>query len=111
MLNGEETAEIPVDFTILTELDDSGVSRYVVGGRVYFEGSVFGNGVNSFTYKGFFDDANYEEPSSTLKKIKSSGLVWIISGGVVVLLLLVLVIYCCCKKSDDVNKTGKKKSD
>ena len=68
MLNGG-TDEIPVDFTVLTELDNSGSSRYVVGGRVYFEGSVFGNGVNSFTYKGFFDDANYVEPSSSLRII------------------------------------------
>lgn len=46
---------IPIDFTILTDLDAQGSSKYVVGGRVYFEGSVFGNKVNSFTYKGFFD--------------------------------------------------------
>ena len=68
-----------------------------------------GTEVSSFTYKGFFDEAGYEEPPSTLKKIKSSGIVWIVLGSLAAVGALILVYMCYCKKEDNDNR--KPKSD
>jgi len=106
VLDNGATGQVPVDFTVITDLDEKGESKYVVGGRVYFEASIFGLNYNSFTYKGFFDQEGYTEPPSTLKQLKSSGLIWIIAASVVLLIILVYVICKCRSKSD-----SKKKSD
>ncbi len=106
MSGGEQT--IPVDFTQLVDSDNKGDSKYVVGGRVYFEGSVHGSAVHSFTYKGFFDQAGYVEPASALNKIKSSGLIWIIVGSLVALVLIVVLVYAFCCKSSEGKKTKPK---
>ena len=46
---------LTVDFSKLTTSDADHGTKYVVGGRTYFEASVYGNGTQSFTTKGFFD--------------------------------------------------------
>ena len=104
-----EVGTVEIDFTKATESDARGESKYVVGGRVYFEAFVSGTEVSSFTYKGFFDEAGYEEPPSTLKKIKSSGIVWIVLGSLAAVGALILVYMCYCKKEDNENR--KPKSD
>jgi len=63
--------------------------------------SVFGNGVNSFTFKGFFDEAGYEEPKSTLNKLKSSGWLYVIIAASISIVIGVIVLYCCCKKKKE----------
>jgi hypothetical protein len=52
---GLKEASIELDFNALLESDASGDSRFVNGGRVYFEANVFGYQTSSFTTKGFFD--------------------------------------------------------
>ena len=42
--------------------DSIGISKYVPGGRAYFEADTIGPKINSFTAKGFFDQSNYVEP-------------------------------------------------
>ena len=103
--------QVVVDFTKIMDSDERGESRYVVGGRTYFEASIFGTNYNSFTYKGFFDQKGYTEPPSTLRKIKSSGLVWIIIGGVVALALLVFLIYRCCANKEQSRFNNKTKQE
>ena len=95
-----EVGTVEIDFTKATESDARGESKYVVGGRVYFEAFVGGKEISSFTYKGFFDELGYEEPPSTLKKIKSSGIVWIVLGSLAAVVAIVLVYMCYCKKED-----------
>ena len=52
---GLKEASIELDFNALLESDASDQSRFVNGGRVYFEANVFGYQTSSFTTKGFFD--------------------------------------------------------
>jgi len=51
----QKTGSIDIDFSQLMASDSVNGTKYVVGGRTYFEASVFGNGTASFTTKGFFD--------------------------------------------------------
>jgi len=95
----------------LQEDDASGASRFIVGGRTYFEASVFGNTpgtVNSFTFRGFFDEEGYVEPKSTLNKLKSSGWLWVIIGSGIALVILAIVLYCYCKSKKEAEKQAKK---
>jgi hypothetical protein len=52
---GLKSASIELDFPALVESDAAGLSRFINGGRVYFEANVFGYQTSSFTTKGFFD--------------------------------------------------------
>lgn len=72
---------------------------------------MFANGgsVNSFTFRGFFDEEGYEEPKSTLNKLKSSGWLWVIIGLGIALIILAIVLYCYCKKKKEQEKHAKKK--
>ena len=57
---------ISINFPDIVQSDSNGSSNYVVGGRAYFEANSFAaSGMNSYTYKGFFDEANYVEPVSS----------------------------------------------
>ncbi len=70
---GLKDASIELDFAALLESDALGKSRFVNGGRVYFEANVFGYQTTSFTTKGFFDQLGYEEPMQgfiNLKKLE-----------------------------------------
>jgi hypothetical protein len=97
---------VPIDFSVLQESDSRGESRYIVGGRTYFEASVFQDDdlVNSFTFRGFFDEEGYEEPKSTLNKLKSSGWLWVIIGSCIALVILAIVLFCYCKKKKEEEK-------
>ena len=101
---------VPIDFSVLQDSDSRGESRYIVGGRTYFEASVFGiNGsVNSFTFRGFFDEEGDEEPKSTLNKLKSSGWLYVIIGLGIALIVLAIVLYCYCQKKKEQEKQAKK---
>ena len=68
----------------------------MVGGRTYFEATVFGPDTSSFTTKGFFDKEGYEEPiNNNLKNNKA--LLWVtIIGSILAFVLLVVLVYCCC---------------
>ncbi len=59
---GLKNASIELDFKALVESDEAGLSRFINGGRVYFEANVFGYQTSSFTTKGFFDQLGYVEP-------------------------------------------------
>lgn len=52
---GLKNASIELDFAALIDSDALDQSRFVNGGRVYFEANVFGYQTSSFTTKGFFD--------------------------------------------------------
>lgn len=102
------TGSVPIDFSSLQKKDASGQSRYIVGGRTYFEASVFGTDTNSFTFKGFFDQEGYEEPKSTLNKLKSSGWLWVIISACIVVVILAIVLYCYCKNKKEQERQQKK---
>ena len=59
---GVKPATIELDFSALLESDEQGLSKYIVGGRAYFEANLFGYQTASFTTKGFFDQDGYMEP-------------------------------------------------
>ena len=79
-----------------------------MGGRTYFEGSAFTDGVNSFTYKGFFDEEGYEEPKSTLNKLKSSGWLYVIIGAGILVVTALIVTYCICSRQKEAERQAKK---
>ena len=62
VLVGLKNASIEIDFPALLESDAAGHSRFINGGRVYFEANLFGYQTFSFTTKGFFDQLGYVEP-------------------------------------------------
>lgn len=62
VLVGLKEATLNIDFPLVEKMDSEGKSKYVVGGRIYFESNAIGNGLQSFTTKGFFDKAGYVEP-------------------------------------------------
>jgi len=89
---------LEIDFRQITAKDATGDSRYVVGGRAYFEAAIQGLNFQSFTYKGFFDQEGYVEPKSSIGVLKEWA-VWIVIGGVLVILALIVIVYfCCCRK-------------
>lgn len=97
IIDGTKTGQLEIDFRTIVDADSTGDAHYVVGGRVYFEAAIFGNNLNSFTYKGFFDQKDYVEPKSSYGKAKEMW-IWI---TVVVLVLGIaggIVGYCYYKK-------------
>ena len=62
-MNGLVPLEFEINFNDLLMADSTGETRFVVGGRAYFEGLVFGTNTVSFTSRGFFDQLGYQEPS------------------------------------------------
>jgi len=109
--DGNTTSTIELDFSYLQSLDSKGESRYIVGGRTYFEASVFGNDIQSFTFRGFFDQEGYEEPKSLANKLKSSGWLYVIIALCIALVIvaIVLVFYCKNKKEEASKKANKDK--
>ena len=104
ILAGNKPGTLPIDFRQITAADSTGDSKYVVGGRAYFEASIFGDGISSFTYKGFFDQEGYVEPKSSVGKLKEIA-VWLAIGFVILVIAVILVVYfCCCKKKDKKSK-------
>lgn len=97
---------VTIDFSVLQDSDSKGESRYIVGGRTYFEASVFADAgsMTSFTFRGFFDEEGYEEPKSTLNKLKSSGWLYVIIGSGIALIVLAIVLYCYCQKKKEQEK-------
>ena len=104
ILAGNKPGTLSIDFRQITAADATGDSKYVVGGRAYFEASIFGVGLSSFTYKGFFDQDGYVEPKSSVGKLKEIA-VWLVIGFVVLVIAVVLVVYFfCCKKKEKKSK-------
>ena len=102
--NGSQPATVEVVFQKVVDSDKAGDSYYVVGGRTYFEAHIFGKDVSSFTYKGFFDEWGYEEPKSTLGKLKA-GWIWaLVILGVLIIVGIGITIWCCMKSRDKKNK-------
>jgi len=75
VLTGLKENSIELDFSKLEQSDSTGASRFVNGGRVFFEANIFGYHTYSFTTKGFFDKEGYEEP-----KLKDSGIRWFLNN-------------------------------
>lgn len=79
-----------------------GASRFVNGGRVFFEANIFGYHTSSFTTKGFFDKEGYVEPM-----LKDSGVRWFLNNWVdrvevkaaIALASLCLLFVQCCSCS------------
>jgi len=97
-----------LDFSKLEQSDATGSSRYVNGGRVYFEANIFGYHTSSFTTKGFFDKLGYVEPMA-----KDSGVRWALNNYVTTqntmvvgacACALVLVIALLSRQSDTEKK-------
>lgn len=79
----------------------------MVGGRAYFEISIYGNNILSFTTKGFWDQLGYVEPVND--SVNTKAIVWSVIA-VVILLLGVLTYFCCCYSKDDLTPKKKKVS-
>jgi len=69
---------------------------------------VFKPGLNSFTFRGFFDEDGYEEPKSTLNELKSSGWLYVIIAACVLVVIGAIVLTCYCKKKKEQERQQKK---
>ena len=74
VLTGQKEQSIELDFSKLEESDAAGETRFIVGGRAYFEANLFGYHTSSFTTKGFFDKLGYVEPM-----VKDKGVRWFLN--------------------------------
>ena len=81
-------------------MNSKGESYYVVGGRAYFEAYAVGSNLLTFTTKGFFDKANYQEPLR--ENSNHIGLILGITFTLVaaVAIIGVIIFYCCMKKKN-----------
>jgi hypothetical protein len=93
---GLKNASIELDFKALVESDEAGFSRFINGGRVYFEANVFGYQTSSFTTKGFFDQLGYVEPEKPFIKPESIETLKKVLLVLFVYLVLRVLWRCCC---------------
>lgn len=63
VLAGLKEGNITIDFSRLEKSDRESDSKFITGGRAYYEAEVLGYKISSFTQRGFFDKLNYREPS------------------------------------------------
>ena len=59
---GLDPVTIELDFPSLEKKDSSDISKFVAGGRVYYETEILGTSTLYITGKGFFDKEGYVEP-------------------------------------------------
>lgn len=88
-----------IDFSEMEASDAAGLTKFVVGGRIYFEAKVYANGTDSFVTQGFFDKEGYVEPVSHAHK--RSVIIW--TGSVLILILvaaLAILYYFFCHKKE-----------
>lgn len=97
--------------SLLQNEDALGTSRYIVGGRAFFEASIHGDGVTSFTFRGFFDEKGYTEPKSTLNELKSSGWLYVIIVACILVVIGAIVLYCWCKSKKEKERQAKKQKN
>ena len=100
IISGTEEGGIDIDFGQLTKSDEEKGTKYVVGGRTYFEATLFGEHTTSFTTKGFFDKEGYVEPTKAGVGSKAWE-VWlfVILGLVIGIILIIVCCKYCGKKS------------
>lgn len=70
MMYGNVTDYWLVDFPEVEATDSIGQTKFVVGGRIYFEAKTYGNATDTFVTQGFFDKEGYVEPVSNSYKRK-----------------------------------------
>ena len=103
ILTGVKEGTIELDFSKLEESDATGESRFVVGGRTYFEANLFGYHTSSFTTKGFFDKEGYEEPVAQQGAFRSAWKAWMGFNGFLLLIGLLVILFfasrCLCRSS------------
>ena len=104
VLNGLAPGSIEIDFNKLEDADATGESKFVVGGRAYFEANLFGTNLSSFVTKGFFDKEGYVEPPPNSLVGNHKVAAWSSIGGILILAGVILLVYCCCKRDKDSNK-------
>ena len=88
-----------IDFSEMEASDAAGLTKFVVGGRIYFEAKVYANGTDSFVTQGFFDKEGYVEPVSHAHK--RNVIIW--TGSILILILvaaLALLYYIFCHKKE-----------
>ncbi|CDW82059.1 ef hand family protein [Stylonychia lemnae] len=97
ILAGLKEDRIEVDFAKLMKSDQEKKSKYIAGGRAYFEADVLGQLIYSYTSKGFFDQANYVEPAAP-ENITWKIIVGVVVPGVVIGIIGSIILYCQIKK-------------
>jgi hypothetical protein len=65
---GLKEANITIDLSKLEKSDAHNDTKYVNGGRAYFEAEVIGFKVSSVSARGFIDKLGYEEPTRDLSQ-------------------------------------------
>lgn len=101
LLSGTLEGTITVDFANLMDQDANNDTMMVNGGRAYFEAYAIQSGtaspINCYTYKGFFDQKDYVEPTSKSYKTKQA-VKWIIIGASVLGVIAITAFMCFCQK-------------
>ena len=105
IIAGKKEESILIDFSKMTKSDKKFGSRFVVGGRMFYEINLFATGFLSFTTNGFFDQLGYQEPllENQDKKIEIT-----IYSLVASLVCFCFCLYLCCKETETEISESKK---
>lgn len=95
VMAGNKNMTISLDFNQLLEQDNSGVSHYVVGGRVFYEIFVYGENTIYFITRGFFDQLGYVQPAAPTN---TKAIVIGVTVSVAVVVCLAGICYCLKKR-------------
>ena len=105
IIAGKKEESILIDFSKMTRSDKEFGSRFVVGGRMFYEINLFATGFLSFTTNGFFDQLGYQEPllENQDKRIEIT-----IYSLLASLVCFCFCLYLCCKETETEISESKK---
>lgn len=95
ILVGKKEGTLPFNFQQLVNMDEQGLSKFEVAGRVYFESHVLGFKWRSYSTNGFFDREGYEEP---IRDDVNFPVYWYAILAIVCLLFFSAIVCYCLKQ-------------
>ena len=90
LLLGQKEGLLKIPFPKLVASDQAGLSKYEVGGRVYFETKIKASMFSSYVTNGFFDRQGYEEPQREISNMP------VLTTVVLPIACILLLAFCVC---------------
>jgi hypothetical protein len=101
VMNGLKPMQMTLNFADLMATDQAGETKFVNGGRAFYEITIAGENTLSFMTRGFFDQEGYQQPAKTTDSKKIMIAVFATLGA---LLLVGGLCYWCKQRQDEIEK-------
>ena len=101
VMNGLKPMSMTLNFADIMATDQAGETKFVNGGRAFYEITVLGENTLSFMTRGFFDQAGYVQPAKQADSKKIVIAVFSTLGG---LLLVGGLCYWCKRRQDEIER-------